>query len=123
MAAAALTFVAAPQELVRLFTPDRAVIATGASLLLVAAAFQLFDGLQAVTTGVLRGLGDTRTPMLSNLVGHWLLGLPVSYVLCFHAGWGVVGLWIGLSLGLTAVALVLLASWSAQIVAFRRVRL
>jgi MATE family multidrug resistance protein len=58
--------------------------------------------------------------MLSNLVGHWLLGLPISYVLCFKVGWGVVGLWIGLSLGLTAVALVLLASWSAQIASLRR---
>jgi MATE family multidrug resistance protein len=120
MAAAAVTFVTVPQALVRVFTIDRAVIATGASLLLIAAAFQLFDGLQAVATGVLRGLGDTRTPMLSNLVGHWLLGLPISYVLCFKVGWGVVGLWIGLSLGLTAVALVLLASWSAQIASLRR---
>ena len=123
MTAAALAFVAAPEPLVRLFSMDPAVIATGVSLLLVAAAFQLFDGLQAVTTGVLRGLGDTRTPMLSNLAGHWLLGLPVGYVLCFQIGWGVVGLWIGLSFGLIAVALVLLTAWSARIAALQRFRL
>jgi MATE family multidrug resistance protein len=80
-------------------------------LLAVAAMFQLFDGLQGVATGVLRGLGDTRTPMITNLLGHWLLGLPIGYGLCFFAGWGVVGLWIGLSIGLVAVSLTLLAAW------------
>ena len=45
--------------------------------------FQLFDGIQGVTTGVLRGLGDTRTPMITNLISHWLFGLPVGYSLCF----------------------------------------
>jgi multidrug resistance protein, MATE family len=121
MAVAAFTFLTTPRPLVSLFSLDPAVIATGVSLLLIAAAFQLFDGLQAVTTGVLRGLGDTRTPMLSNLAGHWLLGLPISYLLCFQAGWGVVGLWIGLSLGLVTVALVLLAAWSTRIATLRRV--
>ena len=63
-----------------------------------------------MATGALRGAGDTRTPMLVNLMGHWLIGLPVGYALCFTYGYGVVGLWIGLSVGLTAVGLVLLAS-------------
>jgi MATE family multidrug resistance protein len=87
---------------------------------LVAAIFQLFDGLQVVATGVLRGLGDTHTAMISNLVGHWVLGLPIGYVLCFHLDWGVVGLWVGLSVGLIAVGLVLLAAWSGQVTSFRR---
>jgi MATE family multidrug resistance protein len=69
---------------------------------------------------VLRGLGDTRTPMLSNLAGHWLLGLPVGYVLCFRMDWGVVGLWIGLSVGLIAVALALLTAWLAEVASLRR---
>lgn len=120
MAAAALAFVLLPRQLVRLFSGDPAVVAIGATLLLVAAAFQLFDGLQAVATGVLRGLGDTRTPMLSNLAGHWLLGLPVGYVLCFRMDWGVVGLWIGLSVGLIAVALALLTAWLAEVASLRR---
>ena len=51
--------------------------------------FQLFDGIQGVITGTLRGIGDTRTPMVVNLAAHWLLGLPVSYTLCFVVGWGV----------------------------------
>ena len=58
------------------------MVELGASLLLIAAVFQLFDGLQAVATGVLRGLGETRTAMLVNLAAHWLLGLPMGYVLC-----------------------------------------
>jgi multidrug resistance protein, MATE family len=87
----------------------------GRRLLLVAAMFQLFDGLQGVSTGVLRGLGDTRTPMLSNLAGHWLFGLPVGYALCFWWGWGVVGLWIGLSLGLVAIGVFLVLTWRHRI--------
>ena len=99
MAAAALAFVLVPRPLIGAFTASDAVFAVGRRLLLVAGMFQVFDGLQGVSTGVLRGLGDTRTPMLSNLAGHWLLGLPVGYALCFWAGWGVVGLWVGLSSG------------------------
>jgi len=114
MASSAVVFVLASERLVAIFSVDPAVIATGSTLLLVAAAFQLFDGTQAVATGVLRGAGDTRTPMISNLLGHWLLGLPVGYALCFGAGWGVVGLWVGLSLGLTLVATVLLLAWRGQ---------
>ena len=68
--------------------PARHVLALGASLLLIAAVFQLFDGLQAVATGVLRGLGDTRTPMRVNLVGHWLIGLPLGYVPVLRARHG-----------------------------------
>jgi multidrug resistance protein, MATE family len=115
MAAAAFVFVVAPGPLLALFTSSRAVMALGARLLLVAAMFQVFDGLQGVSTGVLRGLGDTRTPMLVNLVGHWLLGLPIGYALCFWWGWGVVGLWVGLSAGLIAVGLVLVAAWRTRI--------
>jgi MATE family multidrug resistance protein len=77
----------------------------------IAAAFQLFDGTQAIATGVLRGIGDTRTPMLTNIIGHWFLGLPIGYALCFRFGWGVTGLWIGLSVGLIFCSLVLLAVW------------
>ncbi len=114
MTCAAATFLLAPTPLIHLFTTDRAVVALGVSLLAVAAMFQLFDGLQGVSTGVLRGLGDTRTPMVTNLLGHWLLGLPVGYALCFAAGWGVVGLWVGLSIGLMAVGITLVSVWSRR---------
>ena len=111
MTAAAIVFVMEPRALLSLFTLDAAVVQSGVALLLVAALFQLFDGLQGVATGVLRGLGDTRTPMLWNLGGHWVVGLPVGYLLAFVLGWGVVGLWIGLSIGLTVVGVVLVSIW------------
>ncbi len=111
MTTAALVFLLAPRALIRSFTQDAGVVQTGVALLFVAAVFQLFDGLQGVTTGVLRGLGDTRTPMLWNLAGHWCLGLPLGYVLCFSLGLGVVGLWWGLSAGLMVCGVALLAVW------------
>jgi MATE family multidrug resistance protein len=104
-------FFTIPARLIGLFTTDTRVIAIGVSLLSVAAVFQLFDGVQGVATGVLRGVGNTRTPMWSNFIGHWVFGLPVGWSLCFVAGWGAVGLWIGLSVGLIFVALTLLGVW------------
>ena len=103
-----LMFIAGAEPLVRLFTNDPAVVSTGIVLMRVAAAFQLFDGLQVVTTGALRGLGDTRTPMFTNLVGHWLIALPIAAIGGFVLGYGVVGLWVGLCVGLTLVGLFLL---------------
>jgi len=119
MACSAVGMLTVPSRIIGLFTHEPSVVALGISLLFVAALFQLFDGLQGVTTGVLRGLGDTRTAMFSNLAAHWLLGLPFGYFLCFVAGWGVIGLWIGLSVGLVAVALAVLMTWSSRIRALR----
>ena len=70
-------------------------------------------------TGTLRGIGDTRTPMIVNLGAHWFLGLPVSYTLCFIVGWGVWGLWIGLSLGLIVTGVILLWAWTVKIKRFQ----
>jgi MATE family multidrug resistance protein len=112
MSAAALVFVCTPRTILAAFTADPAVRATGAGLLYIAAVFQLFDGLQAVAIGALRGAGDTRSPMIWNLVGYWVCGLPVGYYLCFSAGLGALGLWMGLSLGLILVGSVLLATWA-----------
>jgi MATE family multidrug resistance protein len=100
-----------PIPLLRAFTSDGRVIDIGVGLLAIAAAFQLFDGAQAVATGVLRGAGDTRTPMITNIIGHWVLGLPVGYALCFVYRWGVAGLWVGLSVGLTFVSAILIVVW------------
>lgn len=111
MATAALVFLLVPGTLIRAFTDDHAVISIGVRLLFVAAVFQLFDGLQGVTTGALRGLGDTRTAMLWNLGGHWGVGLPLGYLLCFGLGFGVVGLWWGLSVGLMICGVSLIAVW------------
>ena len=118
MACTALAFVLVPRLLMGAFTRDERVIALGATLLAVAAIFQLFDGIQGVATGILRGLGDTRTPMAWNLVGHWFVGLPSGYALCFVAGYGVIGLWWGLTIGLTICGVALLVVWSRRIHAF-----
>jgi len=111
MAGAGLLFVLAPRPLLLLFTRDTEVIGIGLSLLAIAALFQLFDGLQAVSTGLLRGLGDTRTAMVCHVVGHWAIGLPLGYALCFWRGWGVPGLWAGLSIGLISIGIVLVGLW------------
>jgi MATE family multidrug resistance protein len=111
MAGAGLLFIALPRPLLHLFTIDPEVITIGLSLLAIAALFQLFDGLQAVSTGLLRGLGDTRTAMLWHVVGHWAIGLPVGYALCFRWGWGVPGLWTGLSTGIIVVGIALVTLW------------
>ena len=115
----AALFVSVPELFLRLFTTDPAVIALGFNVMLVCAIFQPFDGFQTVATGALRGVGDTRTPMLFNLAAHWLIGLPVAYALCFRAGWGIVGLWIGLSVGLILIGAGLVAVWHRRSRAFR----
>jgi len=120
MVASGLTFVLIPEQLISLFSTDPSVLSVGTSLLLLAAIFQLFDGIQGVITGTLRGLGDTATAMKVNLVAHWLFGLPVSYLLCFVAGWGVWGLWIGLSLGLIVTGVILFCVWTMKIAHYVR---
>ncbi len=115
MGSAAVAFVGIPRALVGIFSSNAAILGLTSHLLVVAAMFQLFDGLQGVSTGILRGLGDTRTPMVANLAGHWLLGLPVGYALCFWYGWGVIGLWVGLSAGLMVVGVVLVTTWRRRV--------
>jgi multidrug resistance protein, MATE family len=115
MSVAALAFMLIPRQLIAAFTSDTRVLDLGVSLLAVAAVFQLFDGLQGVSTGVLRGLGDTRTPMLWNLGGHWFIGLPLAYVLAFRFELGVIGLWWGLSSGLIICGIALLLVWRKRI--------
>ncbi len=111
MACTAAAFILIPRVLMGAFTRNEGVLQLGVSLLAVAAIFQLFDGIQGVATGILRGLGDTRTPMLWNLVGHWFIGLPTGYALCFVMGRGVIGLWWGLSIGLIICGVALLVVW------------
>jgi MATE family multidrug resistance protein len=111
MSFTALAFWTIPQWIVRVYTPDPVVIRSASKLLVVAAFFQLFDGVQTVTTGALRGTGDTRTPMFCHLVGYWALGLPLGYYLCFNRGYGAVGIWAGLSAGLILIGIVMLSAW------------
>ncbi len=120
MTLSGLSFLLMPQVFIRAFTSEPSVLEAGASLLAIAAVFQLFDGLQGVITGTLRGLGDTRTPMITNLSAHWLIGLPVGYTLCFALDWGAQGLWWGLSVGLILAGVVLLTVWTRTIVAYQQ---
>jgi MATE family multidrug resistance protein len=109
MLVGAAFFVGTPAFLARLYTSDPAAMAMAAMLLPLAGAFAVFDGLQVVGLGVLRGLGDTHVPMLINLLGFWVIGLPAGFALAFGADMGAAGLWWGLVVGLAVVALLLVA--------------
>lgn len=87
------------------------VAALGATLLAVAGVFQLADGVQVVAAGALRGLADTRVPMVFAAIGYWVLGLPAGLALAWWAGLGPVGIWMGLATGLAVVAVLMLARW------------
>jgi multidrug resistance protein, MATE family len=121
MACSGLVFVSIPRVIARAFSPDPAVVRIGATLLLVAAAFQLFDGVQVVTTGALRGAGDTKTPMLANFVAYWFIGIPLGYFLCFRLGWGALGIWIGLCVGLMIIGSALLITWHRRVFSVERI--
>ena len=109
MCVSALAFRLFPGALARAYTGDASVVALAATLIPIAGVFQVFDGIQAVAAGVLRGIGDTHAPAIINVVGFWLIGLPVSWWLAFRGGAGAVGLWWGIVVGLAAVAIILMA--------------
>jgi MATE family multidrug resistance protein len=111
MACMAIVLWVVPAYIVRIYTFDPHVIRSASALLFVAAFFQLFDGLQTVATGALRGAGDTRTPMICSVSFYWLGGLPVGAYLCFRLGWGAAGLWTGLCLALILIGSTLLYVW------------
>jgi MATE family multidrug resistance protein len=111
MLISALAFWLIPAQLFGLFSQDPVVIAEGLSVLFLCALFQIFDGMQVVSAGALRGLGDTKTALYSNFVSHWLIGLPLGISLSFLGGMGLKGLWIGLSLGLFCTALINTYFW------------
>jgi len=102
-------FVGVPRLLAGLYTSVPEVVALAAALIPIAGFFQVFDGIQAVSAGILRGAGDTRAPMVVNLIGFWCFGLPVSLWLAFRMDFGPSGLWWGLVAALAIVATVLLA--------------
>jgi MATE family multidrug resistance protein len=104
----------APGFLLGTFTDDATVLGIGATVLLIWAVFQPFDALQTVGIGALRGLGDTRTPMFVHLAAHYVIGLPLGWLLAFPMGRGVVGLWIGLSAGLLVAGVSVLLVWRAR---------
>ncbi|MDP6980098.1 MAG: MATE family efflux transporter [Myxococcota bacterium] len=112
MALAGLGFLLFREQLPRLYTEEAQIIALASTILPVAAAFQVFDGTQAVGCGILRGMGRTLPGAGFNLLGYWVLGLPVGWWLAHRAGFGLEGIWWGFVIGLAVVALSLVA-WLA----------
>jgi MATE family multidrug resistance protein len=110
----ATAFWLVPRYIVRIYSPDPGVIRSASQLLFVAAFFQLFDGMQAVATGALRGAGETRAPMICSVLLYWLVGLPLGYYLCFAVGWGAAGVWTGLCLALILIGSSLLLLWRRE---------
>ena len=115
MGSMALVMWTIPRDLVMLFLADvpanALVIGLAVSFLRVAAAFQLVDGAQVIGAGMLRGLHDTRWPLIFALVGYWVVGLGIAVWLAFARDWKGVGIWVGLASGLAAVAVLMLARW------------
>jgi MATE family multidrug resistance protein len=109
MTVSAVAFWTVPLALARIYTNQLVVAEVAAQLLPIAAFFQIFDGVQAVGCGVLRGIADLRIAALINFVGYWLLGLPVGIWLGFSRGLGPRGVWWGLTLGLAVVAVLVVA--------------
>jgi MATE family multidrug resistance protein len=108
MCVSALVFLTIPGLLARVYTAEASVIALASLLIPIAGVFQVFDGVQVVSIGVLRGVGDTRAPMIIAAIGYWLIGVPVSAYLGLRVGLGAVGLWWGLVVGLAAVSVTLI---------------
>ncbi|HWP38906.1 MAG TPA: MATE family efflux transporter [Gemmatimonadales bacterium] len=109
MVASAALMLTAPGFLAGVYTSQTPVAAMAATLIPIAGVFQVFDGTQVVSIGILRGVADTRTPMIVNILGYWVVAIPLSAALGFAAGLGPRGLWWGLTAGLILVALVLVA--------------
>jgi len=116
MGACAAMMLTIPDLLAGLYTSVPGVVAIAAALIPIAGLFQVFDGLQVVASGILRGIGDTRAPMVVNVLGFWLMGMPVSLWLGFRQGGDVVGLWWGFVAGLAGVAAFLLWRVRARLV-------
>jgi MATE family multidrug resistance protein len=114
MSFTACVFLALGAPIAALLSDRAEVLAVAVPLMSIAAAFQLFDGAQVVGAGALRGLGDTRPAQWANLVGYYVVGLPLAWVLAFRLGWGVSGIWWGLCAGLLVVAIVLVVRFERK---------
>ena len=108
MTASAVVMLLVPDGLARIYSSEPEVLAAAVLLIPIAGVFQVFDGIQVVAVGILRGIGDTRAPVIINLLGFWMLGVPLSAWLGFRTPLGAAGLWWGLVAGLVAVAVFLL---------------
>jgi MATE family multidrug resistance protein len=115
MLAMSVVLVSMPARIAGGFTHDPVVIAAAVPLLLVGAAFQFFDGVQITATGALRGVGNTHAGLYVQVVGYWVIGLPVGWWLGFHRKMGAVGLWVGLCAGLMFAGVSLMTVWGRTV--------
>ena len=120
MAAASISFIAAPQFWAHVYTRDPAVIAATLPIFLICAAIRLFDGAQRVLQGALRGMGETRIPFAASFGCTWLLGVPISAALVFHWHMQLVGVWLGILLGTIPLFVIMAATWIRRVQQFRR---
>jgi MATE family multidrug resistance protein len=111
MACFSAVLLALPYTIAHSFTEDPAVIAATIPLLFVAAIFQFFDGLQITATGALRGAGNTHAGLIVQIIGYWIIGLPIGYLIAFRHHRGAVGLWLGLCAGLIVAGIALTTIW------------
>jgi MATE family multidrug resistance protein len=114
MSVSGLVFIFLKDYLPTLYINNESVIKIASSLLVIAALFQLSDGIQAVGVGILRGLTDVKIPTAITFIAYWIVGLPVGYLLGFTFGMDVEGVWIGLLAGLTTSAVLLTLRFNAK---------
>jgi len=114
MTGSGIIFIIFRNILPTLYIDDSTVISIASSLLIIAALFQLSDGVQAVGIGILRGLTDVKIPTAITFIAYWIIGLPIGYLLAFKLGWDVQGIWIGLLAGLTASAILLTLRFNSK---------
>ena len=105
MLISALTFILLRDSLPKLYVDDISVINIASSLLIIAGLFQIPDGIQAVGLGILRGIRDIRKPTIVTFISYWIISIPLSYLLGIKYGYGIYGIWVGLSIGLTLAAI------------------
>ena len=101
----ALCFATFPHFIVSWYSQDHDLLTMASRLLMIAGAFQLFDGLQVVGVGILRGLKDSRVPFFSTMIAFWMVGIPLSYLMAFKLHWGAYGIWLSMIIGLFTAAL------------------
>jgi MATE family multidrug resistance protein len=111
MLCASVLLLTVPSKIAHIFTPDPGVIAAAIPLLLIAAGFQFFDGVQITATGALRGAGNTTAPFITQLIAYWVIGMPLGILLGFHEKLGAAGLWWGLLIALTCGAFAMCFFW------------
>jgi len=115
MSAFGLSMALMAETILSLLTQQPLVIATGITLLHIAALFQIADGIQVVAAGILRGAGDTRTPFWATAISHWFIGLPIGLLLAFPLGLGPAGLWWGMTIAFSVASLILTIAFVSRL--------